>query len=102
MCGGLRRRPPGHLTNSILILILLIVQMQEFCDCRGFRLLKGQSGALPEDDPLHTRRKELLRKYFANVRSRPYPPPPRTSSPDNLGFGESKRTVPSCPDPLHN
>ncbi|OWM75771.1 hypothetical protein CDL15_Pgr009415 [Punica granatum] len=95
-----------------LVALLLILSLLHICTCRASasRLFPAASTgrdiastptAMPPVMVPKKNRDELLQKYFPGTAPRPDSSSPVTDR-GGGGFGESKRKVPSCPDPLHN
>ncbi|KAG6573960.1 CLAVATA3/ESR (CLE)-related protein 27, partial [Cucurbita argyrosperma subsp. sororia] len=97
------RRIAASSSFAILILILWVSQIWVFCCFSQARASRIFPPPPPPPPPPHTtdktdhanRRYELLQKYF---KDRAFLDPHR----HHEGFVDSKRKIPSCPDPLHN
>ncbi|XWS68863.1 hypothetical protein CRYUN_Cryun04dG0130300 [Craigia yunnanensis] len=86
-------------SSMVVLLIISVLHIWVFCDCRagamrifpgkGMRKITESQGMKDSEG-----KGDLFQKYF-NGRSFSFN---RTDK----GFEESKRRVPSCPDPLHN
>ncbi|XVF02264.1 hypothetical protein REPUB_Repub04eG0161000 [Reevesia pubescens] len=87
-------------SSMVMLLIICVLQIFVFCDCRAaaIRILPGNGMRKMKENvgmKDSTGKGELFQKYF-NGRSFSF------NGTDHKGFDESKRRVPSCPDPLHN
>ncbi|GMY18359.1 clavata3/esr (cle)-related protein 27 [Fagus crenata] len=97
---GSRRLMP---TSLVVLLIMSVFQIwlccEYSCQARAIRIFPGNGVAkFVKEKSIDKKisKEELFHKYFSG----------RTFSlnnkTDDNGFDESKRRVPSCPDPLHN
>ncbi|KAG6601785.1 CLAVATA3/ESR (CLE)-related protein 27, partial [Cucurbita argyrosperma subsp. argyrosperma] len=88
MCGGVTPTRQRRFLSTLLVMALFIWVV--FCHQPGAvsaRLFP--ENLIPEETHVGGgggSKEKLLRKYFNGMR----------------GFEDNKRTVPSCPDPLHN
>ncbi|KAK9276765.1 hypothetical protein L1049_006301 [Liquidambar formosana] len=86
--------------SLVVLLMISVLQIWVCCDCQAgaIRIFPGNSVAkgreVVQDMKDKKSKEELFHKYF-NGRAFDF----NTSG---NGFEESKRRVPSCPDPLHN
>ncbi|XAR52409.1 hypothetical protein NMG60_11020490 [Bertholletia excelsa] len=96
LAGG--RRP---VYSSLLLLLLIsLLHVWACSDCRAWAIRTIQTPAKgiaisPTTKP-NKNREDLFRKHF-NQRT-----PDLNTTTSRNGFKDSKRKVPSCPDPLHN
>ncbi|XWS34957.1 hypothetical protein CRYUN_Cryun21dG0082200 [Craigia yunnanensis] len=86
-------------SSGVVLLIISILQLWVFCDCRAgaMRIFPGNAmRKMTESQGMKENKDkaDLFQKYF-NGRSFSF-------NATDKGFEESKRRVPSCPDPLHN
>ncbi|CAL9248650.1 unnamed protein product [Arabidopsis halleri] len=82
----------SSLTSTLLMVILLSSLLHLFC-------VYSRVGAIrvfPVTPAPAKRQEDLMKKYFSAGK---FPP---VDSFVGKGISESKRIVPSCPDPLHN
>ncbi|PSR88277.1 CLE27p like [Actinidia chinensis var. chinensis] len=88
---------------SSLLLLFIISLLCSDCRVGAIRLIPPNSGAKPTQPPHQTttnlskNQKDLFQKYFGGSASDLI-----TNTTRDGNFQESKRRVPSCPDPLHN
>ncbi|ESQ32898.1 hypothetical protein EUTSA_v10005195mg [Eutrema salsugineum] len=85
-------------SSSLLMVILLSSLLHLFClNSRGgaFRVFPETSTSTVSPGPDNSQG-DLMKKYFGAGK---FPP---VDSLAGKGISDSKRTVPSCPDPLHN
>ncbi|EOY00178.1 Clavata3/esr-related 43, putative [Theobroma cacao] len=86
-------------SSVVVLLIIFFLQIWVCCDCRAgaIRILPGNGmRKMTESQGMKDNKGkgDLFQKYF-NGRSFSF-------NKTDRGFEESKRRVPSCPDPLHN
>lgn len=104
--GGSKKLPAP---SSSLVLLLVMLSVSHFCafsHCRvgAIRVLlpsKETTDQAQTMKPNKINQEDLFQKYFNRTSASDV----NTSTSRNStqkGFQESKRTVPSCPDPLHN
>lgn len=97
---------PRLLYFSTVLLIISVLQIWVFCDCRAgaIRILpapgngmmtESQAAMMIKGNKPVTGKQDLFQKYF-NGRSF------RFNGTDKGIDEDNKRRVPSCPDPLHN
>ncbi|KAK7343399.1 hypothetical protein VNO77_12107 [Canavalia gladiata] len=82
----------------VVLLVTPVLQICHTCQVGAIRVFPGNAVTNVEfsySNMDKKRKEDLFNKYFGG----------RTLGPSNAtqkGFKESKRRVPSCPDPLHN
>ncbi|TKY50833.1 CLAVATA3/ESR (CLE)-related protein 27 [Spatholobus suberectus] len=90
----------GRRLLRVSVVMLLVLHMCHTCQVGAIRVFPGNAVANVEfshgnmDD--NKSKEDLFNKYFSG---RTHLGPSNTTQ---KGFDESKRRVPSCPDPLHN
>lgn len=98
--------------NVAAIMIMMLMSMSWVCRAGAARpfpqqFSRGASTAFHKeaiDDEYHKQqeREDLLAKYFKGIKSLQFNSTTSVNGGGGAVFDESKRRVPSCPDPLHN
>ncbi|XP_050374794.1 CLAVATA3/ESR (CLE)-related protein 27 [Argentina anserina] len=112
--GGRRRRQFRYSSLAVVLIVMSVLQIwvcsdDRYCRAGAIRVLPPPDGNVNQHHHLHVSsdhheehgkkkasKEELFRKFFSGISSAS-----KFNSTDK-GFEDSKRRVPSCPDPLHN
>ena len=88
--------------SMVALLVTTVLQMWVFRQVGAIRVFPGNAVANVEFSHRikgSKSKEDLFNKYFSGRRTFGLTP---TNNTTQKGFDESKRRVPSCPDPLHN
>ncbi|KAH7835750.1 hypothetical protein Vadar_029420 [Vaccinium darrowii] len=101
--GGNNKPPPPSSSLVLLLMMLSLLHFWAFSHCRvgAIRVLDdpNQRDQAQTMKPIKKNQEDLYQKYFNRSASDLNSNGSNSAQKD---FHESKRTVPSCPDPLHN
>ncbi|KAL8241893.1 hypothetical protein R6Q59_012195 [Mikania micrantha] len=94
---GNRRSPAVHSSTVVFIIIFFVLQVcalsSDWCRVTAIKTSSPPSPPPSAKDSGDTKRSELYKRFFNGG---------FTHVPKGKTFQETKRTVPSCPDRLHN